>query len=432
MIVGAGCAGLAAAAELRRAGVEDVSVLEARPRIGGRIHTIRGTGLALPVELGAELVHGAPDETLRIVDAAGLLAIQLAGEHYLAEHGRVAPADGYLDDVAAVMRRLDPDVSPDRSVAEALGAPPLSELPGAARLAALRYVEGFHAAEPDRMSARALAEAEAGGIAGGESAARILDGYDRVPGWLAAQAAGVRLRLGTVVRRVEWRRGAVTARGVDRWSGDVAVEAPVAIVTVPVGVLAAGAGEEGAIVFDPPLPEAHRRALAHQAMGAVVKLVFRFARAFWAERLEAMSYLHLPDGPFQVWWSTYPVRAPLLVAWSGGPGAAALASQADGELERLALRDLATHLGMPVDSLAGEVEAVWHHDWTRDPYARGAYSYVRVGGAGAAEALARPIEGTLFLAGEALAPGGRNGTVDGAIASGRRAARRALAALGRR
>ncbi|HET9984860.1 MAG TPA: NAD(P)/FAD-dependent oxidoreductase [Longimicrobiales bacterium] len=432
VIVGAGCAGLAAAAELRRAGVEDVTILEARTRIGGRIHTLREAGVAVPVELGAEMVHGAPDETLGIVDAAGLLAVELAGRHYRAERGRVAPADDFFRYVAEVMRRLDPDVSPDRPVAEALDAPGLQDLPEEARRAALRYVEGFHAAEPERMSARVLAEAEAGGPGGGQSATRILDGYDRVPEWLAAQASGARLRLGTVARRIEWRKGAVTVRGADRWSGDRTVDAAAAVVTVPVGVLAAGAGEEGAVAFEPPLPEAHRRALAHQAMGSVAKVVFRFSRAFWTDRLEGMSFLHLADGPFEVWWSTHPVRAPLLVAWSGGPGAAALAATSESELQRLALHDLAAHLGMPAAALAAEVEAAWHHDWTRDPFARGAYSYTLVGGEGSGEALARPIEGTVFLAGEAMAPGGRSGTVDGAIASGRRAARHALAALGRR
>jgi monoamine oxidase len=70
------------------------------------------------------------------------------------------------------------------------------------------------------------------------------------------------------------------------------------------------------------------------------------------------------------------------------------------------------------------------HDWSRDPFSRGAYSYPLVGGSDAAIALARPVRGTLFFAGEAADAEGRNGTVHGAIASGHRAAAQALRALG--
>jgi monoamine oxidase len=62
------------------------------------------------------------------------------------------------------------------------------------------------------------------------------------------------------------------------------------------------------------------------------------------------------------------------------------------------------------------------HDWQGDPFSRGAYSYVGVGGDGAPAVLARPVQNTLFFAGEATAPEGRNGTVDGALTSGYRAA----------
>jgi monoamine oxidase len=63
------------------------------------------------------------------------------------------------------------------------------------------------------------------------------------------------------------------------------------------------------------------------------------------------------------------------------------------------------------------------HNWSTDPFSRGAYSYVVVGGAGASKTLSRPVEGTLFFAGEAFDAEGRNGTVEGAIACGRHAAK---------
>jgi monoamine oxidase len=73
--------------------------------------------------------------------------------------------------------------------------------------------------------------------------------------------------------------------------------------------------------------------------------------------------------------------------------------------------------------------AAYFHDWQNDPFSRGAYSYGAVGSDGAQEALGRPIESTLFFAGEATDTTGNNGTVHGAIASGRRAAKEILHGL---
>ena len=74
------------------------------------------------------------------------------------------------------------------------------------------------------------------------------------------------------------------------------------------------------------------------------------------------------------------------------------------------------------------LEAAWFHDWQTDPFARGAYSYVTVGGAGARKALAAPLQDTLFFAGEASDFEGEHGTVAGALRSGTRAARQVLKA----
>jgi monoamine oxidase len=62
------------------------------------------------------------------------------------------------------------------------------------------------------------------------------------------------------------------------------------------------------------------------------------------------------------------------------------------------------------------------HDWIADPFSRGAYSYARVGGDDASKRLGRPVEQTVYFAGEAADVEGRTGTVHGGIATGRRVA----------
>jgi monoamine oxidase len=115
-------------------------------------------------------------------------------------------------------------------------------------------------------------------------------------------------------------------------------------------------------------------------------------------------------------------RAPILTAWAGGPAAEGLLLREESIVVAQALNTLARLLGLKRERLEGLLET-WHmHDWQADPLARGAYSYVPVGGLDASRALAAPVDDTLFFAGEATDTDGRNGTVHGAIASGWRAA----------
>ena len=91
-----------------------------------------------------------------------------------------------------------------------------------------------------------------------------------------------------------------------------------------------------------------------------------------------------------------------------------------------AVHTLSQLLKIEVSKLEHEIESAHFHDWQTDPFSRGAYSYGKVGANPAQEALAGPLLNTLFFAGEAIDITGNNGTVHGAIASGRRAGREVL------
>jgi monoamine oxidase len=304
----------------------------------------------------------------------------------------------------------------------------VERLPPEEQRFARMMVQGFDAADPARASARAIA-AEWHDTENGQTSRsfRPRGGYGNLLRALRAQldARYVRLLLETPVRGV--RRTSegvlVEATGID---GDpLVVRARAAIITLPVGVL-----RGDAVRFEPPLPASTRRALDHLVMGPVVKLVLRFCRPFWEEleghRYRDVAFFQLPGAPFPVYWTLLPQRAPLVVAWAGGPNADALAELDERRRLALALDGLRTLFGVEPRN---ELEAVYCHDWQRDPFSRGAYSYVAVGGADAASALAAPVDGVLFFAGEATSTNGEAGTVAGALETGERAAREALAAL---
>ena len=440
VVIGAGAAGLSAARSLHENNI-DVVVLEARERIGGRVFTHRDRGTPIPIELGAEFIHGSAPELHEILRDAKLASCDISGRRWQGMGGGQSfrPADDFWEQLDRVMRRLDPKRRPDRSFAEFLAKRPGGRRLARSRALALQYVQGFHAADPQRISERALAD---GGSPGDDvrerRIGRVLDGYDRVIEWIAAPL-GDRVRTSAIVNRVRWAPGnvLVEARHADgRPRPSVAAQA--AIVAVPLGVLQAPVGDVGVIEFDPAL-RPKRDTLRGLAMGAVVRIALRLSEPFWqsewyakqigTEELDTLSFLHTNDEQFPVWWTAYPVGAPVLVAWRGGPAAVALSRLASEQVEDAAIGALARQFRLSARRARGMVEAAWMHDWVHDPFARGAYSYQTVGGEGAPAELARPLRGTLFFAGEAADPEGRTGTVHGAIATGRRAAHEVMKSL---
>ena len=425
VIIGAGVAGLACGRALREAGIP-FTILEARDRIGGRIRTEHPRGLGVPVELGAEFTHGEATEVMEVVEEDDLRVLDIAGRRFQAKHGRLRLLDDFWERLDRVMRRLDEHREPDRTFADALARN--RSIGADDRALALQYVQGFHAANPGIISERALAE---GGSPRGEvrerRIGRVIDGYGSV---VDALSEGIRrrIRLRAIVREVAWSTGVVRVR----LTNSEVVRGSAVVVTVPIGVLAAPAGERGAIRFDPPLPT-KESAVAAMTMGGVMRIGLRFDEPWWTteafaaragdERLDTMSFLHgTSDVAFPIWWTSYPVRSPLLIGWCGGPASLALSGAPKSEVERAALRSLADLLPVTVARLRKHLLSSHMHDWNADPFSRGAYSYPRVEGDEASKRLARPVDGTIYFAGEAADVEGRNGTVHGAIATGRRVA----------
>jgi monoamine oxidase len=428
VVMGAGAAGVAAARALLDKGI-NVTLLEARDRMGGRVFTHRDPSAAVPIELGAEFIHGSAEELNDLLNEARLASLDVAGQRYTVSGGRLRPMNDFWERLDRVMRRLPKPPAHDRSFRDFLETQPGGGRLSRERTLALQWVEGFHAADSRLMSAHALA---AGGWPGDEveerRLGRVIDGYDRVIEWLAAPLTG-HIRLGAVVTGVEWSRGAVVVHARRAGSAArLAVDARAAVIAVPLGVLKASAGNVGAIEFVPDIT-AKRRVLEVLEMGSVVRVVLRLRERVWADDYDTLSFLHSNDADFPTWWTAYPTRAPIMVGWRGGPEARRLAQLRADELESRAVSSLARQLHISRQRMRSLVEAFWTHDWEHDPFARGAYSYAAVGGAEAAAALARPLSRTLFFAGEAADAEGGTGTVDGAIASGRRAARQVIRAL---
>ncbi len=439
LVIGAGAAGLAAARELTSAGLS-VRVVEARGRIGGRVHTIHDSGMPMPVELGAEFVHGRPPETWGIVEAAGIPLYDVAGDHWYSSGGTIGRPGDFWGDLDKVMEGMEKVEGKDITFGEYLDrrvkGKKRRELAGLAA----SFIEGFHAGPIDRIGVRGLVLANrASDATDGDRSFRVIQGYDRVIEWLRAGIDPVRghLHLNTMATSVRWRSGGVAVETTPTPGGEPrSYHARHLLVTLPLGVLKGEPGSPGTVSFLPEIPE-KRRAWNALEMGDALRVVLRFRERFWEKlslsddpttTLDGLSFLHARGGAFPTWWSMLPVRVPMLTGWAGGPHASKLLALGDDEIVRHAIETLGQALGVGSGYVAERLEASYLHNWRNDPFTRGAYSFVPAGALPAQKRLAAPVAGTLFFAGEATTTDGHIGTVHGAIASGRRAAREIIAA----
>ena len=440
IIIGAGAAGLAAAAALVEAG-RSALILEARSRVGGRIHTLRDPAFQMPVELGAEFVHGRPGATWRLIRAAGLATEDVPFESWERRDGRLVHATDFSAEMKKIMGGLSRigrrDMSFAKYLREQCGGRKLAH----ARRLATMFVEGFDAADTERISAKALAKEQEGlGDLDEEPQFRLREGYGALVQYLRSRLKAPRatIRLGQVVTDVNWQRGEVEVQCETR-RGTRVYRAPRAIVTLPVGIVQLGLDAKHAVRFVPDLPQKRKVALQLGA-GPVVKVICKFKEPFWesasrvrssgsAKELKDAGFFHDPDAAFPTWWTALPLRLCVLTGWSGGPKAEALSGRGREAIIDEAVESLAHIFGMRRSAISKLLEDAHLHDWPADPLARGAYSYEMVGSQGARARLAKLIEGTLFFAGEATDTSGQASTVAGALTSGQRAAREVLKSM---
>ncbi len=438
IIIGAGVAGLAAACDLGRAGLS-VCLLEARDRIGGRVFTLRDPECEWPIELGAEFIHGRPPEIWKPLRDAKVDIREVGGVNWCVNEGQLSRCD-FFSQIDEILEKMDAS-SPDESFLAFLDRrfpSPKTASQRQARERAVRYVSGFNAADPAMVGVHWLVQGmNAEEKIEGDRDFRSRNGYQDLLDIFREQIGryGITVRTAVTVECVKWRPGRVQLH-VHARTGTETVEAPHVLVTLPLSLLKAKEGQSGVVQFDPALPSEKAEALEKLETGQVIRIVLRFRRRFWEnfaspahKSLADMSFLFSQDEWFPTWWTAMPEDRPLITGWAPFQAGERLSGRGHFFIVERSLATLSSLLGVKSQSLRSELENAYVHDWQSDPFSRGAYSYGKVGADGAQQALAAPVENTLFFAGEATDTTGHNGTVHGAIASGHRAAQEVLHAL---
>lgn len=419
IIVGAGIAGLAAASRLQASG-RKVVVVEARDRIGGRIHTDRSW--SVPVELGATWVHGVEDNPLmELVQQLHLKTLMTDYEEHwlyntkgkLVKDGDQEELDDQLDDVLEELDQLREDMDAgeeaDLSLEDALEVVLAHWKLAPARRQLLDYaiaaeIEHEYAANCREMSCIYW---DAGEVFEGDDC-YLPEGFDQLVDHLAS---GLDIRLNHIVQRVEYTQtGVQVVCDRETFTGDRA------IITLPLGVL-----KSGSVNFSPALPASKQKAIRQLGMGSLNKLVLRFSKVFWEKKAEIIGYVPQAKGEWVEFFNLYPVtKQPILVGFNAGRYSRKLEELSDDATITAAMQVLRTIYGKAVPD---PVEVLVTR-WNQDPYAGGAYSFLAKNASPEDyDALAEPIGDRLFFAGEATSRQ-YAATVHGALLSGWREADR--------
>jgi monoamine oxidase len=403
IVIGAGMAGLKAAYDLQNKGLS-VIILEARDRIGGRIHTTTEFDSEFAIDLGAELVHTTTTPTWELINSQNLKTIRLVNDEdkdesidltdfryfFKALESKQIPSPKPTEDILSYLKRIE--VDPE--LISEIEAGYVVDTERAEKINALAVLNRF-----DQMVKN--------GEMLGEKDFKIFGGYNQIYKILAEK---LQIELAKPVTMVNWENNEIEVQTTDA----SVYKSHKIVLTVPVAVL-----KKPNIQFVPELPEDKIQAIESFGVCDIVKIFLKFDEKILTPDVNILDVF---EDEIPVWWKATITadenyNGEILVGWVSADKARKLYTLSQDEIIDLAVKDLEKKLNKtnlkPIKSLV--------QIWKDEEFSSGAYSYIPAQASpDIIESLAKPINNKIFWAGEATDP--NYATVNGAYYSGKRVA----------
>lgn len=388
VIIGAGIAGLAAANKLNTKQFT-VTLLEARNRIGGRIHTDHSLGI--PMEMGAGWIHGLENNPIAaLAEQFGVQYTHSSTDNKLIfnQDRNIISAttqNQFLEKIRSTFSQAEEQVKHSRNDISLLEAM-RTQLSASDKKSTLwewfnTFLCYYTSLETDQISAKYFFEE--GSITQNYL---ITNGYAKIIDGLAADC---HIQLNTIVNKIDYSQNKITVM-----TNQGNIEADRVIVTLPLGVL-----KNNSVTFHPKLPQEKQDAMAKLHMGILNRLIMRFPKIFWPTEYNGI-YISPNTQPSISFYlnNQYFIKEPILTGFTGGEAGRNLENLTDSDLIDLAMHQLRSAFGNNIPP--PEKHLITR--WGKDPFSQGSYSTVPLGASGSDyDTLAESIQNRLFFAGEA-------------------------------
>ncbi len=409
-IIGAGAAGLYAGYLLEQKNV-NYTIFEASDVVGGRIKTLKGFA-DFDVELGAEKIRGKksvwydwvnatkptfldPTKSVDYYQIGAMLKSEdlwKTDTDFVAAQGIISQATNYVGATDITLQQLMDNNKLATRVQHIVNA----------------QVANDYGTSANRLSVKGISEEALLKSSGGDKLAIAGNTFLSI---LQDKCKAVipKVKLSTPITKIDHSQQRITLEDANgnKFAFDKV------IITVPLPIL-----QNNILQFTPSLPATKTIALTKIGMGAGMKVVLQFTKAFWTANTGSV----FGTGTIPEYWVSSTGRSSntfVLTAFVNGTRAETLASRGTTIISSL-VTELDGIFGRGVAS--GVLKNGFVIDWAKEPYIRGSYSYPIVGGgASYRQDLSQPVSRKLYFSGEATHYGGHSGTVHGAMESSQRA-----------
>lgn len=411
-VIGGGIAGLFTACELSKQD-KKVIILEAADRLGGRIHTYTDDSFSMPVELGAEFIHGKLPLTLALLKKAGIRYSAVEGNMVHFKNGKITKGEDHNDhwnEVIKQMKALQHDMPLSDFLIRYFNDDKYTDLKNSVK----GFAEGFDLADVSKVSTYFLYNEWSHEE---NKSYRVEGGYGRLINYLESECRknGCVIYTNCCVKKINWQKNEVNINTLcSRY-----FKSEKAFITVPLSVFQSNKNDINYIEFMPAIDD-YLNAANRIGFGTVIKVLLEFDEAFWVKEKNNIGFI-LTSEIIPTWWTQFPNNNAILTGWLGGLNAIQYKDEPDEEILTSALQSLSNAFNIPVDILQKKLSAHKIVNWINVAYVNGGYSYNMVGSEDAKKLLQQPIEETIFFAGEATYEGASEGTVESALVSGKQA-----------